>query len=1133
MLKNFSRKSVLLILTLILVSFFSAFTIPNTYASSTQIVSATDLFNAFRAYVVEVPVVNPPSVPITLPAPTTPPPISISSPVNLVASPIVSDSYILSILRRLISEPDIQNELRGPQGIAGPAGSSGSSSGISANQLDGIYRSIENKSEALAEKFTTKELNVNGDINIAGTSQFTGHMALGNAATIDNAFDFGSDIINIADNRSGDISYNSSGYQQDLTVLSTYSNSSSSAALIYSLDIEPSISADSTGPIDGLSAGYFGPANHGQGVVNSITGVDVAPSNDSASVDRMYGIDVNGLNNGTGNINNGYAIFIGSPSNSGTVNNNYGLYVDDQSGITTTNDNFNIYSAGANSRNFFTGNLEVDAGIDSNTKISTLNGDDTSFYASNENDSLSLQSQITAINSSLNFDLGSQTTNAYSIRSAGVFNDTASADNYYGFWNRIVGDPGSHITNSYGIYLQAPDTINIDNNYALVTEPGAGNVGIGTTTPGSVLQVNGGAAIGYNSSQAAPTNGLIVSGHTTFEGVTSTGATGTGNFVFDASPTLITPNLGTPSTLVGTNISGTASSLSIGGSAPAGSLTGTTLASNVVSSSLTSVGTLSSGLIVGTATTGGQGTFTFHPNAFQSGPTGSDYFLNLNGTFSSTALGSGAINTGINISVASAGSGSFATSTLQGTVIALTSGYTGGGTSKALAITNSAAGTGTFAAIGTTANYGITVTDSSTTSGNNAGGYFSASGSSSKNIGLISRAISSGNSAALNVGVYGGANAATTNVGGYFGLNSTASTPTLSTSSALIADNSTQAADIFEARDNGTIKLKIVDGGNLAVGNNTPENPLEVTGAACFDTATDTNCTTAGTAGDIYYGTAHANWTDIAEKYPSTSILEAGDVVMIDTDAIEGNSIFKPYITLADGTNTTLGIISTHPGMTLGDDYGKSEDYSLTLAGRVPVNFSNENGEVLPGDHLTLSLTKPGLAMKQTSSGNSIGIALQSSTNNTQVLTLVNLNYQQLNLSLTDASVELTPNSGFVSSLISWLGDVGNGIAKIFVGEVHTQEICVKKSDGNEVCINGDQLDTILQNENITPQTPPPSDSGSDTTPPPDSGDTTPPPAEDSTPPDETVTPPAGGATPPDTTSPPVSDPAPDAIQTQ
>lgn len=48
-------------------------------------------------------------------------------------------------------------------------------------------------------------------------------------------------------------------------------------------------------------------------------------------------------------------------------------------------------------------------------------------------------------------------------------------------------------------------------------------------------------------------------------GVTT--STGSGNVVLSTSPTLVTPALGTPSALVGTNITGTASGLSIGGNA--------------------------------------------------------------------------------------------------------------------------------------------------------------------------------------------------------------------------------------------------------------------------------------------------------------------------------------------------------------------------------------------------------------------------------------------------------------------------------------------------------------------------------------------------------------------------------------
>jgi hypothetical protein len=47
-------------------------------------------------------------------------------------------------------------------------------------------------------------------------------------------------------------------------------------------------------------------------------------------------------------------------------------------------------------------------------------------------------------------------------------------------------------------------------------------------------------------SKATFAGALSVTGHTTFEGVTSTGATGTGKLVYDTSPTFVTPLLGTP-----------------------------------------------------------------------------------------------------------------------------------------------------------------------------------------------------------------------------------------------------------------------------------------------------------------------------------------------------------------------------------------------------------------------------------------------------------------------------------------------------------------------------------------------------------------------------------------------------------
>jgi len=57
-------------------------------------------------------------------------------------------------------------------------------------------------------------------------------------------------------------------------------------------------------------------------------------------------------------------------------------------------------------------------------------------------------------------------------------------------------------------------------------------------------------------------------------GTGTTTSTGTGSVVLSTSPILVTPNLGTPSTLVGTNISGTVSGLTAGNVTTNANLTG-------------------------------------------------------------------------------------------------------------------------------------------------------------------------------------------------------------------------------------------------------------------------------------------------------------------------------------------------------------------------------------------------------------------------------------------------------------------------------------------------------------------------------------------------------------------------------
>jgi hypothetical protein len=64
--------------------------------------------------------------------------------------------------------------------------------------------------------------------------------------------------------------------------------------------------------------------------------------------------------------------------------------------------------------------------------------------------------------------------------------------------------------------------------------------------------------------------------------------------------------------------------------------------------------------------------------------------------------------------------------------------------------------------------------------------------------------------------------------------------------------------------------------------------------------------------------------------------------------------------------------------------------------------------------------------------------------------------------SLEEKIGENHPVEGMLSQISTWVGDANNGISKLFTHEVHTDVVCVKKSDGSEVCLTGDELSRLL-----------------------------------------------------------------------
>jgi len=125
----------------------------------------------------------------------------------------------------------------------------------------------------------------------------------------------------------------------------------------------------------------------------------------------------------------------------------------------------------------------------------------------------------------------------------------------------ILAEGTNNGTNKITVTIPA----SLASDYTFTLPSSGGTNGYALTTNGSGVTswtalASGDALTANPLSQFAATTSLQLKGVITDE-------TGSGSLVFADSPALITPDLGTPSTLVGTNITGTANSLNIGGNA--------------------------------------------------------------------------------------------------------------------------------------------------------------------------------------------------------------------------------------------------------------------------------------------------------------------------------------------------------------------------------------------------------------------------------------------------------------------------------------------------------------------------------------------------------------------------------------
>ena len=292
-------------------------------------------------------------------------------------------------------------------------------------------------------------------------------------------------------------------------------------------------------------------------------------------------------------------------------------------------------------------------------------------------------------------------------------------------------------------------------------------------------------------------------------------------------------------------------------------------------------------------------------------------------------------------------------------------------------------------------------------------------------------------------------------------------------------------------------------GGAVAVvgGSATANSPLYVYGAIA-------NGSTAGTVRLQWaQNTSNSNATTIHRGSSLSAFRVSGgaDVAEVyyskDTSLMPG-TVVAPDATLPNGVRLSqkgddaLGIISTKPGLVIGDltEAHDGRPVMVALAGRVPARVTAQNGPIAVGDYLTSS-DMPSGARKATQSGMVIGQALSSFDGGSgsdygKGRMFVKNHYRQSNSeSASAATIDIVRNETPVNALTAISNLLSSGVKmvtdfvaarvtvirgyfdEVFSRKIHTEELCVKKSDGSEVCVDGDQVDILLQKNGVTPTT--------------------------------------------------------------
>ncbi|OHA03302.1 MAG: hypothetical protein A3C92_03475 [Candidatus Sungbacteria bacterium RIFCSPHIGHO2_02_FULL_53_17] len=264
----------------------------------------------------------------------------------------------------------------------------------------------------------------------------------------------------------------------------------------------------------------------------------------------------------------------------------------------------------------------------------------------------------------------------------------------------------------------------------------------------------------------------------------------------------------------------------------------------------------------------------------------------------------------------------------------------------------------------------------------------------------------------------------------------------------------------------------ILSEGALTVWNgSTQRDIIGRNGALCVDNNGTAKCQATLTAGATYADSENIGASDLAENYPLADLsIEEGDIVMValslsaheqgkrDTDEQKLNEKYKPDSVVEviesltgsvekatqEGRDRAIGIISTKPGIVLGDTTGftlGSQFKPVALAGRVPLKVNNENGPILPGDRITIS-SVAGVGMKAKDGDATVAIALEpyQGAGTAKILAFVQRGAAKLDAAINAQGLTSDGRETLGFGINGWSVDQQSGRVNVsFMGDINMQ----------------------------------------------------------------------------------------------